>query len=122
LAAESGWYENDPKGHLGQLDAELFRARRLVVDTGIHAEHWTRQQAIDYGIKPSEVERYVVWPGQACAYKIGMLKILELRSKARQELGARFSLKAFHNAVLEAGTVPLDVLQEVVEDYVEKSR
>jgi uncharacterized protein (DUF885 family) len=122
LAAESGWYEKDPKGHLGQLDAELFRARRLVVDTGIHAEHWTRQQAIDYGIKSSEVERYVVWPGQACAYKIGMLKILDLRSKARKELGDHFSLKAFHNAVLEAGTVPLDVLQEVVEDYVEKSR
>ena len=118
LAAESGWYKDDLKGHLGQLDAELFRARRLVVDTGLHAEHWTRQQAIDYGIKPSEVERYVVWPGQACSYKIGMLKILELRAKAKRELGAKFSLKEFHNAVLRAGTVPLPVLEQVVNDYI----
>jgi uncharacterized protein (DUF885 family) len=122
LAAESGWYEKDPKGHLGQLDAELFRARRLVVDTGLHAVHWTRQQAIDYGIQPSEVERYVVWPGQACAYKIGMLKILELRSKARKELGDRFSLKDFHNAVLRQGTVPLAVLEQVVDDYIKSAR
>jgi uncharacterized protein (DUF885 family) len=118
LAAESGWYENDLKGRLGQLDAELFRARRLVVDTGIHSERWTRQQAIDYGIKPSEVERYVVWPGQACSYKIGMLKILELRANTRKALGAKFSLKEFHNTVLRAGTVPLAVLDQVVQDYI----
>ena len=122
LAAECGWYEKDPKGHLGQLDAELFRARRLVVDTGLHAQHWTRQQAIDYGIQPSEVERYVVWPGQACAYKIGMLRILELRSKARKELGEKFSLKDFHNAVLRQGTVPLAVLEQVVDDYIKSAR
>jgi uncharacterized protein (DUF885 family) len=122
LAAESGWYENDLKGHLGQLDAELFRARRLVVDTGLHAEHWTRQQAIDCGIKPSEVERYVVWPGQACSYKIGMLKILELRAKARRELGGKFSLKEFHNAVLRAGTVPLSVLEQVISDYIRDAK
>ena len=119
LAAESGWYEGDLKGRLGQLDAELFRARRLVVDTGIHSQRWTRQQAIDYGIKPSEVERYVVWPGQACAYKIGMLKILELRKNAWKTLGDKFSLKEFHNAVLRAGTVPLSVLDQVVEDYIQ---
>jgi uncharacterized protein (DUF885 family) len=118
LAAESGWYEGDLKGRLGQLDAELFRARRLVVDTGIHSQRWTRQQAIDYGIQPSEVERYVVWPGQACAYKIGMLRILELRANARKSLGAKFSLKEFHNAVLRAGTVPLPVLDQVVQDYI----
>jgi uncharacterized protein (DUF885 family) len=122
LAAESGWYENDIKGKLGQLDAELFRARRLVVDTGIHAHHWTRQQAIDYGIEPSEVERYVVWPGQACAYKIGMLKILELRAHAQKELGTKFSLKEFHDAVLRAGTVPLGVLADVVDDYVKANQ
>ena len=122
LAAESGWYENDLKGRLGQLEAELFRARRLVVDTGLHAEHWTRQQAIDYGIQPAEVERYVVWPGQACSYKIGMLKILELREKARKELGARFSLKEFHNAVLRAGTVPLGVLEEVIAEYIRAAK
>ncbi|HLH52649.1 MAG TPA: DUF885 domain-containing protein [Verrucomicrobiae bacterium] len=118
LAAESGWYENDPKGRLGQLSAELFRARRLVVDTGIHAFHWTRQRAIDYGIDASEVERYVVWPGQACSYKIGMLKILELRSKAQKALGKKFSLKQFHNTVLGTGTVPLSVLEQAVQDYI----
>jgi uncharacterized protein (DUF885 family) len=121
LAAESGWYENDLKGRLGQLNAELFRARRLVVDTGIHAQRWTRQQAIDYGIEPSEVERYVVWPGQACAYKMGMLKILELRAKARKALGSKFSLKEFHNTVLREGTVPLAVLGEVVDEYIRKN-
>ena len=118
LAAESGWFEGDPKGRLGQLNDELFRARRLVVDTGLHAKHWTRQQAIDYGIPPSEVERYVVWPGQACSYKIGMLKILELRASAQKALGQKFSLKEFHNAVLRAGTVPLAVLEEVVGEYI----
>ncbi len=118
LAAESGWYEGDPKGQLGQLNAELFRARRLVVDTGLHAMHWTRQQAIDYGIPPYEVERYVVTPGQACSYKIGQLRILELRDKARSALGERFSLRSFHNVILQTGTAPLDVLQQAVDDYV----
>jgi uncharacterized protein (DUF885 family) len=118
LAAESGWYEGDLKGHLGQLNDELFRARRLVVDTGLHSQRWTRQQAIDYGIPPSEVERYVVWPGQACSYKIGMLKILELRAKAKQALGPKFSLKEFHNVVLRTGTVPLAVLAQVIDDYI----
>lgn len=122
LAAESGWYEGDLKGRLGQLNDELFRARRLVVDTGLHALHWTRQQAIDYGIQPSEVERYVVWPGQACSYKIGMLKILELRAKAQKALGSKFSLKEFHNALLKAGTVPLAVLEQVVDDYISANR
>jgi uncharacterized protein (DUF885 family) len=89
-----------------------------VVDTGLHALHWTRQQAIDYGIYASEVERYVVWPGQACSYKIGMLKILELRTKAQQALGPKFSLKEFHNVVLRAGNVPLAVLEQVIDDYI----
>jgi uncharacterized protein (DUF885 family) len=118
LAAESGWYENDLEGLLGQLDDELFRARRLVVDTGLHAKRWTRQQAIDYGIEPSEVERYVVNPGQACAYKIGQLKILELRDKARNALGSRFSIKEFHNVVLGAGAVPLTILEQQVDAYI----
>jgi uncharacterized protein (DUF885 family) len=118
LAAESGWYTDDRTGLLGQLDDELFRARRLVVDTGIHAKHWTRQQAIDYGIEPSEVERYVVNPGQACAYMVGELKILELRDKARKTLGDRFSLQQFHNAVLGAGTVPLEILEHQVDAYI----
>jgi len=117
LAAESDWYRDDPVGLLGQLDSELFRARRLVVDTGIHAKHWTRQQAIDYGIEASEVERYVVNPGQACSYMIGELKILELRDKAKKALGDRFDIRQFHNVVLGSGTVPLDVLETQVDAY-----
>ena len=122
LAAESGWYEGDIKGHLGQLNDELFRARRLVVDTGLHSKHWTRQQAIDYGIPISEVERYVVWPGQACAYKIGQLKILELRAKAKAAVGEKFSLKEFHNVVLRTGAVPLSVLEQVIDNYIHATR
>ncbi len=117
LAAESDWYKDDPIGLLGQLDSELFRARRLVVDTGIHAKHWTRQQAIDYGIEASEVERYVVNPGQACSYMIGELKILELRDKARKALGDKFNIREFHNVVLGSGTVPLEVLERQVDTY-----
>jgi uncharacterized protein (DUF885 family) len=118
LAAESGWYDDDPEGLLGQLNDELFRARRLVVDTGIHAKRWTRQQAIDYGIEPSEVERYVVYPGQACSYMIGQLKIIELREKAKRALGGKFSLKEYHNVVLDTGNVPLEILERQVEAYI----
>ena len=118
LAAESGWYDGDLEGRLGQLDSELFRARRLVVDTGIHAKRWTRQQAIDYGIEPSEVERYVVNPGQACSYMIGQLKIIELREKAKKALGDRFSLNQFHNTILSTGTVPLEILERQVDAYI----
>jgi uncharacterized protein (DUF885 family) len=118
LAAENGWYDGDIPGRIGQLNAELFRAKRLVVDTGLHTQHWTRQQAIDYGISASEVERYVMNPGQACAYKIGQLKILELRAKAQKALGDKFSLKEFHNLVLRTGNVPLAVLERVEDDDV----
>jgi uncharacterized protein (DUF885 family) len=118
LAAESGWYGDDIEGQLGQLDAELFRARRLVVDTGLHAKRWTRQQAINYGIEASEVERYTVYPGQACSYMIGELKILELRDKAQKALGNRFALREFHNTVLRAGSVPLEVLENQVNAYI----
>lgn len=121
LAAESGWYGDDVEGRLGQLESELFRARRLVVDTGLHAKHWTRQQAIDYGIEASEVERYVVNPGQACSYMIGELKIIELREKAKKALGDRFSLREFHNAVLETRTVPLEILSRQVDAYIRSS-
>jgi uncharacterized protein (DUF885 family) len=121
LAAESGWYEDDLEGQLGQLDAALFRARRLVVDTGLHAKRWTRQQAIDYGIEASEIDRYVVNPGQACAYMLGQLKIVELRDKAQKALGSRFSPKAFHNAVLMTGTVPLPILERQVDAYIRQA-
>jgi uncharacterized protein (DUF885 family) len=119
LAAESGWYDDDLEGQLGYLDAQLFRARRLVVDTGLHAKRWTRDQAIAYGIEPSEVDRYVVNPGQACAYMIGQLRLIDLREKARRALGDRFSLQEFHNAVLTAGTLPLDMLEREMDAYLE---
>ncbi len=118
LAAESGWYADDPEGLLGQMAAELFRARRLVVDTGLHAKRWTREQAIAYGISASEVERYVVYPGQACSYMIGQLKILELRDRAKARLKDKFSERAFHNVVLKVGAVPLEMLEREVERYV----
>ncbi|MBW1297193.1 DUF885 domain-containing protein [Aquimarina litoralis] len=130
LAWELGFYENDPFGNLGRLQAEMFRAVRLVVDTGIHHKKWTREQAIDYMVQntgmtttevTTEIERYIVWPGQACAYKIGMLKILELREKAKQKLGDRFELKEFHNAVLKDGAVPLDILEEIIDVYIEET-
>jgi len=118
LAVEQGWYKDDVPGLLGALGSELFRARRLVVDTGLHAKGWTREQAIDYGIGAQEVERYIAWPGQANAYMIGMLRIIELRDKARTALGAKFSLPAFHDLVLQSGSVPLDVLGEIVDGWI----
>ena len=121
LAAESDWYRDDPIGLLGQLDSELFRARRLVVDTGIHAKHWTRQQAIDYGIEASEIERYVVNPGQACSYMMGELKLLEMRDKAKKALGDKFSIREYHTAVLNAGSLPLEQLEKVVDSYIKRA-
>src|SRR5262249_34020869 len=102
----------------GQLDSELFRARRLVVDTGIHAKHWTRPQAIDYGIEASEVERYVVFPGQACSYMMGELKIIELREKTKKALGEKFSLRGFNTVVFNTGTVPLEILERQIDAYI----
>src|SRR6516164_2545846 len=122
LAAESGWYEDDLEGLLGELWSEEFRARRLVVDTGLHAKHWTRQQVIDYGIEASEVERYVVLPGQAPSYMIGELKILELRDKANKALGDKFSLKEFHNMILDAGIVPLEILERQTDAFIARAR
>lgn len=131
LAAEIGMYKNDPLGDLGRLQYELLRAVRLVVDTGIHADGWTREQAIDYMVDTtgmarsdatSEVERYMAMPGQACSYKVGQLKILELRDKARAELGDKFSLKDFHTVVLENGAVPLTVLERLVDEWIAKVR
>jgi len=123
LCREMGFYKDDPYSELGYLDSELFRAVRLVVDTGIHFKRWTREQAIEYmqahtGIALesiiSEIERYIVMPGQACAYKIGELKIVELRDKARQKLGSRFDLRQFHNVILKNGGMPLSLLERVI--------
>ena len=127
LAAEIGAYKDDPWGDLGRLQAELFRGVRLVVDTGLHAKGWSREQAIEYMVGTtgmsetevvSEIERYMGQPGQACAYKIGQIKILELREKARASLGPRFDLRDFHAVVLENGGVPLSVLEELVDEWI----
>lgn len=122
LAAESGWYDGDAEGLLGQLDSELFRARRLVVDTGMHAKKWTRQQGIDYGIETSEVERYAVYPGQACSYMMGELKYIELREKARQALGTKFSLREYHNVVLRTGSVPMNVMERQIDGWILRTK
>jgi uncharacterized protein (DUF885 family) len=117
LAIDNGWYADDPNALLGALDSQLFRARRLVVDTGLHAKKWTREQAIAYGISAQEVERYVSNPGQACAYMVGMLHILSLRDEAMKSQGAKFDIKAFHDVVLKTGSVPLEVLSEAVRGW-----
>jgi uncharacterized protein (DUF885 family) len=129
LAKDMGLYEGDPYGDLGRLQAELFRAARLVVDTGMHAKRWSREQAIEYmqsttGMANSdvtaEIDRYVVWPGQACAYKIGMKTILGLREEAKAKMGPKFDLRAFHAEVLENGAMPLALLTRHVDAW-EKS-
>lgn len=130
LAWELGWYHDDPYGNLGRLQYEVFRAARLVVDTGIHAKGWTYDQALQYmvqtvGFDPDvvdlefEVSRYVAWPGQATAYKVGMLKILELRQKAEEELGDQFDITEFHRVILTNGSMPLEILEKVVQDYID---
>ena len=127
FAAEIGMYKDDAWGDLGRLRLELLRAARLVVDTGLHAKGWSREQAIDYMVSTtgmaeadvtSEVERYMALPGQACAYKVGELKILELREKAKAALGPRFNLKDFHAVVLENGGVPLTLLEQLVDEWI----
>ncbi len=126
LGIEMGLYDT-PAKEMGRLSYEMWRATRLVVDTGIHSMGWTRQQAVDYmldntalseGNINAEVNRYITWPGQAVAYKIGELKIRELRGRAEEALGSEFDLRAFHDTVLENGAVPLDVLEEHVDRWI----
>ncbi len=126
LAEEMGFYE-DPYSKFGQLTYEMWRACRLVVDTGMHALGWTRQEAIDYMLSNTaktendvtvEIDRYIAWPGQALAYKIGELKIRELRSKAEKEMGDNFNIRDFHDVVLGNGAVPLDILEKHVIEYI----
>ena len=120
---------NNPYDELGILQSELFRAVRLVVDTGIHFNRWTREEAMKYMKKvtgmsdtevTSEIERYIVWPGQACSYKVGMLKILELREKTRKELGENMDIRDFHSAVLEHGEPPLFIVEELVDQMLKR--
>ena len=130
LPKEIGLYQ-DPYSDFGRLAMELWRAARLVVDTGIHAKKWSREQAIQYlvdntpnpeGDAVKAIERYIVMPGQATAYMVGMIKLLELRELAKSELGERFDIREFHNVVLKNGAVPLDVLEQLVKDYIASKR
>jgi uncharacterized protein (DUF885 family) len=130
LGYEMGFYA-DPYSKFGQLTYEMWRAVRLVVDTGLHSMNWSRQQAIDYFLENSaktaqditvEVDRYIVWPAQALGYKIGELKIKALRAKAKAALGEKFDIRAFHDAILETGSVPLPVLEAQVDRWIASRR
>jgi uncharacterized protein (DUF885 family) len=122
---------SDPYSKFGQLTYEMWRAVRLVVDTGMHAKHWTRDQAIKYFMDNApkteldvvnEIDRYIAWPGQALAYKIGELKFQELRARSREQLGSKFDLKAFHDVVLGSGPLPLDILERNVNQWVAEQK
>lgn len=127
VADELGLYNNDPAGRIGYLQSMAFRAARCVVDTGMHAKKWTKQQAIDYMHEATgdtiesiatEIERYCVWPGQATCYMVGRVKIMELREKAKKAMGDKFNLKKFHDLVLLEGPMPLDVLEGVIDEWI----
>lgn len=131
LADEQGFHEGDPVGRIGYLRWQLWRAARLVVDTGLHSKNWTRQDAIDYLVRTTgdvpavivtEVDRYIVWPGQACGYELGRREIARLREQARNELGPDFDLRGFHDAVLLSGEVPLSVLDQLIRDWIPEQR
>jgi len=131
LADEQGFHEGHLEGRVGYLRWQLWRAARLVVDTGLHAKGWSRQQAIDYllqttgdtiGVIETEVDRYIVWPGQACGYELGRREIVRLRDEARNQLGPDFDLRGFHDAVLLHGETPLGVLGQIVRDWIPEQR
>jgi uncharacterized protein (DUF885 family) len=126
LGEQMGLYD-DPYAKLGQLTYEMWRAVRLVVDTGIHAERWSRQRAIEFFATcaprheldiRNEIDRYIAWPGQALAYKVGEMKIRELRARASRMLGSELDLRAFHDVVLGAGALPLDALETRVDRWI----
>jgi uncharacterized protein (DUF885 family) len=130
LGLETGFYQ-DPYSNFGRLSFAMWRACRLVVDTGIHALGWTRQQAIDYMAEntllsllniTNEVDRYIGWPGQALSYKIGEIKVRELRNTAEAELRARFDIRAFHDVLLLSGPLPLKILEKQVLAWVEEQK
>lgn len=124
LAAEQGWFPDVPS-RIANLGSLLFRAVRLVLDTGIHSKRWTREQAMRYmqgnlgWAAEGEIDRYIMWPGQACSYYVGMLKLLELREKAKKELGSKFDIREFHKTLLENGTMPLELAARRVDRYVQ---
>lgn len=126
LGKDVGFYQ-DPYSDYGRLEGDIWRAIRLVVDTGVHSQHWTRQQMVDYFHEHSniddtsiqaEVDRYIAWPGQALAYKVGQLEILQLRDRARKALGAKFDIRGFHDAVLDSGPMPLDMLSDHIDAWI----
>ena len=126
LGKDVGFYQ-DPYSDYGRLESDIWRAIRLVVDTGVHSEGWTRQQMVRLLPRPleldepsvqAEVDRYIAWPSQALAYKIGQLKILELRDRAQKALGGKFDIRAFHDQVLDAGALPLDVLEQRIDAWI----
>ena len=130
LGKEVGFYQ-DPYSEYGRLENEMWRSVRWVVDTGVHSQHWTRQQMVDYFHEhtamddtniASEVDRYIAWPGQALAYKMGQMKILELRERAKRELGPKFDIRKFHDAVLGEGPLPLDVLDQQITAWIAKQK
>jgi uncharacterized protein (DUF885 family) len=130
LGKEAGFYQ-DPYSEYGRLQNEMWRAVRWVVDTGVHSKHWTRQQMIDFFHEhtamddqniETEVDRYIAWPGQALSYKMGQMKILELRARAQKDLGPKFDLRAFHDAVLDQGPLPLDVLETKITEWIKERK
>ena len=130
LGKEVGFYQ-DPYSEYGRLENEMWRSVRLVVDTGVHEQHWSRQQMIDFFHEhtamddqniETEVDRYIAWPGQALAYKLGQMKILELRERAKQALGAHFDIRAFHDAVLDEGPLPLDLLDARINTWIAEQK
>ena len=127
LMVEIDAYADDPYGDLGRMQMEAFRAARLVVDTGIHTQGWTFDQAVQFMVENTgmeerflqfEVARYIAWPAQALSYKIGMNEILRLRANAEDQLGERFDIREFHNLVLGSGALPLSILEQIVDEYI----
>jgi uncharacterized protein (DUF885 family) len=130
LAAEMGMYADDPYGDLGRLQAELHRAVRLVVDTGMHSKKWSRERAIEYMVDAegldeatatSEIERYAVWPAQALGYKLGQLRILALRAEAEKALGDAFDIRDFNQQVLNVASAPLPFIEDSIRGWIEAS-
>ena len=129
LGKEIGFYK-DPVSDYGRLNSELFRAVRLVVDTGIHDKNWSREKVIEYmhandlndALAQTEADRYIAVPAQALAYKMGQLTIRKLREEAKTQLGEKFNIKAFHDEILNGGAMPLDLLQERVERWIKEQR
>lgn len=131
LAVEMGMYENDPAGHIGMLHDAAFRAARLVVDTGMHAKQWSRERSVKFMVDSigdtetgaiTEIERYAVWPGQATSYMVGKIKIMELRDRMRKAQGDKFDIKHFHDLVLLNGSMPLEVLERIIDDDLKATR